>query len=431
MSTPLPSTLTRARVAGRGPRPGGDAVVDGQHRPGSLEDHPRHGADHHGLHQADHPRGVVHEPDVPVHDVRRAQQQAPQGRRPAGEVERVVDVDDVGPAYLPRHPHQQPRREDREGHAEAGLQAVPGPQPHRPHPRLDRAPRPDGVGAAEQRHLPAALHEPLRLGREDGLEPADVRQAVVGDVQHPAADAAGGPEGRTWRVCRPSERAGAVRNPRLDVRCGGAYHAPALRGVLGVEGPWPWLRRPRTLTSGPPTSPSTTSDPTTSPPTRTPRSSPPQKPPSARAGSSASLPVTGLVLVLVAVAALVIPAFRDQVELSLEPAAGALRRALLRPPPAPARRSCVTATGRHGRASASWWRATSPTPAADRLPGRVSPRRRARCTRAPARSGSPRARRAVRGRSLRCPGRALPVSVRLPALRPADLGHCRDGDDGR
>ncbi len=141
---------------------GRDVLVDRQDRRRAREHEPGEGAEHDPLHQAYDERGVVHEAHVPVDDVRRAQQQAPERGHPAGEVERVVDVHDVGPAHLAPQGDEQPRREHRERHPEPRLQPVPRADPDRADAVLDRAPRP-----ARPRRCSAA-RRPSRARRGPG-----------------------------------------------------------------------------------------------------------------------------------------------------------------------------------------------------------------------------------------------------------------------
>ncbi len=98
---PVPGSRRAADESARCPRrcraprpcpavrqPGRDVLVDRQDRPGAAEHQPAERRQHHALHQPHQRGGVVHEADVAVHDVRRAQRQAPQRRDPAGDVER-------------------------------------------------------------------------------------------------------------------------------------------------------------------------------------------------------------------------------------------------------------------------------------------------------------------------------------------------------
>ena len=167
---------------------GGDLLVDGQHGPSAGEHQAAHRGEHQPLDQPDQHRGVVHEADVAVHDVRRAQQQAAQGCRPARHVEHVVDVHEVGAAYLPPERDEQPRGEQRERHPEPLLEAVPGPHPDRRHPvrGAPAGPRAGRVaGADHAAPPPAARGEPAGVGGDHGLQPPDVGEHLVGDVQHP------------------------------------------------------------------------------------------------------------------------------------------------------------------------------------------------------------------------------------------------------
>ena len=112
-----------------------------------------------------------------------------------------MDVHDVGAPHVSRQGEDQPRGEQRERNAVPLLEAVPRPHAGGADAVLVALAGADGARAADDRDPPAAGEQLLRLGADDGLQPTDVGEHVVRDVQHPAHTGSH-PSSRA-EVCRP------------------------------------------------------------------------------------------------------------------------------------------------------------------------------------------------------------------------------------
>ena len=184
VSTPLPSTRTRPRRVGRSP--GSDVLVDRQDRAGAPEHQPGEAAEHHPLHQPHHERRVVHEADVPVHDVRRPQQPGTTAPPPSwsGRARRGCAR---GRPAAPRGAGSTSSHGENTGNGTPNRpRGRSSPHPDGAHAVLVAHARPDSRHALlTQRDLPAPRRASPRVSAATTVSsPPDVRQALVGDVEH-------------------------------------------------------------------------------------------------------------------------------------------------------------------------------------------------------------------------------------------------------
>ena len=310
-----------------------------------------------------------------------------------------MDVHDVGPPDLAPQRDQQPRREQRERHAEPLLEAVPRAHPDGAHAVLVARARPAVQALLSTATCQPRVAQPLGLRGDHRLQTADVRAAPGARRAAPEREGGHGGQSRVTvrEVCRP-------RNQPVHLpRCLGA-HCDTRDRAHAIDVPT------RTVDS------------------RRHRAGTQRR----RCAGSSACSVTARRCV--ALAALAVPGFRDQVALSATPPAAALRRALLRPRRRRHRQAVCTAQG--AAVDVRFVVAQPPRGARRTSPTVGHPSARARAARGHGSVGSTPGETAEVTQDLRRgPRGAYDVSVRLPALRPAAAralpGTAASADEGR